>query len=482
MYFNSLTFAVFLPIVFCLYWFVFGRNLKWQNLFVLVASYVFYGWWDWRFLLLIALTSFCSFWSGILIGKYRDEKRKAGLVNTANILLNLGILGLFKYYNFFASSFAHLFLGGQSDKLLIHLILPVGISFYTFQALSYTIDVHRGKIEPTRDIVQFFTYVSFFPQLVAGPIERASNLLPQFARKRVFDPVQAADGLRMILWGLFKKVVVADQCARYVDQVFSHQDSLPGGTLILGVVLFTIQIYGDFSGYSDIAIGTSKLFGIKLMTNFRTPYFSRSIKEFWQRWHISLTTWLRDYVYFPLGGSRCSKAKAIRNNYIVFILCGLWHGASWTYIAWGVYFGTLAGISILYGKGPRYKDTVAHGKLFPSLKEAGLILWMNILNGLGSIFFRSETIDGAWRYFLGFFHWKGQFSGSGIMTPAQMTALFLASFVMFGTEWLNREKEHGLVMDGIKSRPLRWTVYLILMMAVILFFDDGTSPFVYFQF
>ncbi|MBO5562757.1 MAG: MBOAT family protein [Bacteroidales bacterium] len=482
MYFNSLTFAVFLPIVFCLYWFVFGRNLKWQNLFVLVASYVFYGWWDWRFLLLIALTSFCSFWSGILIGKYRDEKRKAGLVNTANILLNLGILGLFKYYNFFASSFAHLFLGGQSDKLLIHLILPVGISFYTFQALSYTIDVHRGKIEPTRDIVQFFAYVSFFPQLVAGPIERASNLLPQFARKRVFDPVQAADGLRMILWGLFKKVVVADQCARYVDQVFSHQDSLPGGTLILGVVLFTIQIYGDFSGYSDIAIGTSKLFGIKLMTNFRTPYFSRSIKEFWQRWHISLTTWLRDYVYFPLGGSRCSKAKAIRNNYIVFILCGLWHGASWTYIAWGVYFGTLAGISILYGKGPRYKDTVAHGKLFPSLKEAGLILWMNILNGLGSIFFRSETIDGAWRYFLGFFHWKGQFSGSGIMTPAQMTALFLASFVMFGTEWLNREKEHGLVMDGIKSRPLRWTVYLILMMAVILFFDDGTSPFVYFQF
>ena len=482
MYFNSLTFAVFLPIVFCLYWFVFGRNLKWQNLFVLVASYVFYGWWDWRFLLLIALTSFCSFWSGILIGKYRDEKRKAGLVNTANILLNLGILGLFKYYNFFASSFAHLFLGGQSDKLLIHLILPVGISFYTFQALSYTIDVHRGKIEPTRDIVQFFAYVSFFPQLVAGPIERASNLLPQFARKRVFDPVQAADGLRMILWGLFKKVVVADQCARYVGQVFSHQDSLPGGTLILGVVLFTIQIYGDFSGYSDIAIGTSKLFGIKLMTNFRTPYFSRSIKEFWQRWHISLTTWLRDYVYFPLGGSRCSKAKAIRNNYIVFILCGLWHGASWTYIAWGVYFGTLAGISILYGKGPRYKDTVAHGKLFPSLKEAGLILWMNILNGLGSIFFRSETIDGAWRYFLGLFHWKGQFSGSGIMTPAQMTALFLASFVMFGTEWLNREKEHGLVMDGIKSRPLRWTVYLILMMAVILFFDDGTSPFVYFQF
>ncbi len=482
MYFNSLTYAIFLPIVFCLYWFVFGRNLKWQNLFVLVASYVFYGWWDWRFLLLIALTSFCSFWSGILIDKYRDDKKKANLINAANIILNLGILGLFKYYNFFAASFANLFLGGHSDKLLMHLILPVGISFYTFQALSYTIDVHRGKIEPTRDIVRFFAYVSFFPQLVAGPIERASNLLPQFARKRVFDPAQATDGLRLILWGLFKKVVVADQCARYVDQVFSQQASLPGGTLILGVVLFTFQIYGDFSGYSDIAIGTSKLFGIKLMTNFRTPYFSRNIKEFWQRWHISLTTWLRDYVYFPLGGSRCSKAKAIRNNYIVFILCGLWHGASWTYIAWGVYFGTLAGISILYGKGHNYKDTVAQGKLFPSLKEVGLILWMNILNCLGSVFFRSGNIGDAWRYFLGFFNWKGQFSGSGVMTPSQMTAIFAGSLVMFGIEWLNREKEHGLVMDGVKSRPLRWAIYLVLMISVLLFFDDGTSPFVYFQF
>ena len=482
MYFNSLTYAIFLPIVFCLYWFVFGRNLKWQNLFVLVASYVFYGWWDWRFLLLIALTSFCSFWSGILIDKYRDDKKKANLINAANIILNLGILGLFKYYNFFAASFANLFLGGHSDKLLMHLILPVGISFYTFQALSYTIDVHRGKIEPTRDIVRFFAYVSFFPQLVAGPIERASNLLPQFARKRVFDPAQATDGLRLILWGLFKKVVVADQCARYVDQVFSQQASLPGGTLILGVVLFTFQIYGDFSGYSDIAIGTSKLFGIKLMTNFRTPYFSRNIKEFWQRWHISLTTWLRDYVYFPLGGSRCSKAKAIRNNYIVFILCGLWHGASWTYIAWGIYFGTLAGISILYGKGHNYKDTVAQGKLFPSLKEVGLILWMNILNCLGSVFFRSGNIGDAWRYFLGFFNWKGQFSGSGVMTPSQMTAIFAGSLVMFGIEWLNREKEHGLVMDGVKSRPLRWAIYLVLMISVLLFFDDGTSPFVYFQF
>lgn len=480
MYFNSITFAYFLPVVFCLYWFVFGKNLKWQNFFVLAASYVFYGWWDWRFLLLIALTSFCSFWSGILIDKYREEKRKAKLVNAANIILNLGILALFKYYDFFARSFADLFLGGRTDGVLLHLILPVGISFYTFQALSYTIDVHRGKVEPTRDIVQFFAYVSFFPQLVAGPIERASNLLPQFARKRVFDPAQAVDGLRLILWGMFKKVVVADQCARYVDQIFSQHASLSGLILALGVVLFTFQIYGDFSGYSDIAIGTGKLFGIKLMTNFRTPYFSRNIKEFWQRWHISLTTWLRDYVYFPLGGSRCSKAKAVRNNFIVFLLCGLWHGASWTYVAWGFYFGALAGISILYGKGKSYKDTVAHGRMLPNLREVGMIIWMNILNCVGSIFFRSSSIAGAWHYFTGLFNWKGQFHG--IIPVRQAVALAVSSLVMFGLEWINRENEHGLVMDWVKSRPVRWGIYLVLTMAVLLFFNDGTSPFVYFQF
>ncbi|MBR1488640.1 MAG: MBOAT family protein [Bacteroidales bacterium] len=482
MYFNSITFAVFLPVVFCLYWFVFGRNLRWQNLFVLAASYVFYGWWDWRFLLLIALTSFCSYWSGILIDRFRDEKKKADRVNAANIILNLGILALFKYYDFFAASFAKLFLGGRTDGLLLHLILPVGISFYTFQALSYTIDVHRGKVEPTRDIVQFFAYVSFFPQLVAGPIERASNLLPQFARKRNFDPTQAADGLRLILWGLFKKVVVADQCARFVDQIFSRYATLPGGTLALGVVLFTFQIYGDFSGYSDIAIGTSKLFGIKLTANFRTPYFSRNIKEFWQRWHISLTTWLRDYVYFPLGGSRCSRAKTIRNNYIVFVLCGLWHGASWTYVAWGFYFGTLAAVSILLGKGRSYKDTIAEGRLLPGFRELGLVLWTNLLNCIGSVFFRSASIGDAFLYLRGLFRRDGWFAGTGILSPGQAVALLVASALMFGTEWLNRDKEHGLVMDGVKSRPLRWAFYLVLTAAVILFFDNGSSPFVYFQF
>jgi len=335
MIFNSIEFAIFLPIVFILYWFIFNRNLKLQNLFIVVVSYIFYGWWDWRFLFLIAFTSLCSWGSGLLIQKFRNVGKYSKYFSIANIILNLLILGLFKYYDFFATSFANVFLGGKTEGLLLNIILPVGISFYTFQALSYSIDVYKGKIEPTKDIVEFFAYVSFFPQLVAGPIERATNLLPQFQKKRVFDYSQAVDGCRQILWGLFKKMVVADNCAIYVDKVFSTYQDQSGSTLLLAAILFAFQIYGDFSGYSDIAIGTSKLFGIKLMRNFNVPYFSRDIAEFWRRWHISLTTWFRDYIYIPLGGSRCSKLKIVRNTFIIFLVSGLWHGANWTYIAWG---------------------------------------------------------------------------------------------------------------------------------------------------
>ena len=341
MLFNSIEFAIFLPIVFVLYWFVFNRNLKAQNAFVVAASYLFYGWWDWRFLLLIAFTSTCSWWSGLLIDRFRDSGNKAKWISGGNITLNLLILCLFKYYDFFAESFGRLFLGGASDNLLLHLILPVGISFYTFQALSYSIDVYRKKIEPTKDIIQFFAFVSFFPQLVAGPIERATNLLPQFGRTRTFDYHTATDGMRQILWGLFKKIVIADNCAIYVNEVYANFEDYSGSTLLVAAVLFAFQIYGDFSGYSDIAIGTAKLFGIKLMRNFNVPYFSRDIAEFWRRWHISLTTWFRDYVYIPLGGSRCSKAKIIRNTFVIFLLSGMWHGANWTFIVWGAYHALL---------------------------------------------------------------------------------------------------------------------------------------------
>ena len=357
MLFNSIQFAIFLPIVFLLYWFVFDRfiskskhQLRLQNAFVVVASYVFYGWWDWRFLLLIAFTSFCSWGSGMLMQRVESQQidpkltgggnsleinklqRRKKLIATANIVLNLLILAVFKYYDFFVTEFAQLF-HISTEGLLLKVILPVGISFYTFQALSYSIDVYRGKIEPTKDIIAFFAFISFFPQLVAGPIERATNLLPQFLKKREFDYDTAVDGMRQILWGLFKKIVVADNCAVYVDQVFSSYQTQSGSTLLLAAIFFTFQIYGDFSGYSDIAIGTAKLFGIKLMRNFNVPYFSRDIAEFWRRWHISLTTWFRDYVYIPLGGSRVSKAKVVRNTFVIFLLSGFWHGANWTFIA-----------------------------------------------------------------------------------------------------------------------------------------------------
>lgn len=325
MLFNSIEYLIFLPIVFLLYWFIFGRNYKLQNLFVVVASFVFYGWWDWRFLFLVAITSFCSWGCGMLVQRSREEEGENGLrrvkvVTTLNIVLNLLILGLFKYYDFFAQSFADLFLGGQSDGLLLNVILPIGISFYTFKALSYTIDVYKGKIEPTRDIIQFFAFVSFFPQLLAGPIERATNLLPQFGKERKFEYDEAVDGMRQILWGLFKKVVIADNCSVYVDKIFNSYQTQSGSTLLLAAIMFTFQIYGDFSGYSDMSIGTSKLFGISSMKNFNVPYFSRDIAEFWRRWHISLTTWFRDYVYIPLGGSRCSKIKIVRNTFVIFLL------------------------------------------------------------------------------------------------------------------------------------------------------------------
>ena len=414
MLFNSIQFAIFLPIVFLLYWFVFDRFIsksKWQlrlqNAFVVVASYVFYGWWDWRFLLLIAFTSFCSWGSGMLMQRVENQQidpnlmgggksleinklqRRKKLITTANIVLNLLILAIFKYYDFFVTEFAQLF-QISTDGLLLKVILPVGISFYTFQALSYSIDVYRGKIEPTKDIIAFFAFISFFPQLVAGPIERATNLLPQFLKKREFNYDTAVDGMRQILWGLFKKIVVADNCAVYVDKVFSTYTEQTGSTLLLAAIFFTFQIYGDFSGYSDIAIGTAKLFGIKLMRNFNVPYFSRDIAEFWRRWHISLTTWFRDYVYIPLGGSRVSKGKVIRNTFIIFLLSGFWHGANWTFIAWGAYHAILFLPLILTGKNRKYTNQVAEGRFLPTLKEAGQMLltfflavfgW--IMDGLG---------------------------------------------------------------------------------------------------
>lgn len=479
MLFNSIQFACFLPIVFLLYWFVFDcfiskskTQLLLQNAFVVAASYVFYGWWDWRFLLLIALTSVCSWVSGLLIGKAKSRK-EAKTWMTLNIVLNLGILALFKYYDFFVSEFAQLF-HFSTDGMLLRVILPVGISFYTFQALSYSIDVYRGTIEPTKDIVAFFAFISFFPQLVAGPIERATNLLPQFLKKREFDYFAAVDGMRQILWGLFKKVVVADNCARYVDQVFSAYSEHSGSALLLAAVFFTFQIYGDFSGYSDMAIGTAKLFGIKLMRNFNVPYFSRDIAEFWRRWHVSLTTWFRDYVYIPLGGSRVNKAKIVRNTFVIFLISGLWHGANWTFIAWGGYHALLFLPLILLGKNRKFTNQVAEGRTLPTIQEFGQMSLTFLLVVFGWIIFRAESIGQAWGYVCGVFN-LNFFVFEGL---PRKTVVFIV--VMLIVEWVHRGKTHGLEIRG-NHFLIRWSYYVIII-ATIFVYGAFNESFIYFQF
>lgn len=476
MLFTSAEFLIFLPVVFGLYWLL-SRRLQWQNALIVVASYVFYGWWDWRFLLLIAFTSLCSYVFGLLINKNLSEgkDRKARGYNVLNIVINIAILALFKYHNFFVESLMGLFPQIGAEKLLLHLILPVGISFYTFQALSYTIDVYRRKIEPTRDVVQFFAYVSFFPQLVAGPIERATQLLPQFGKQKQFDYAVAVDGMRQMLWGFFKKIVVADNCAVFVDNIWGDYAGQHSSTLVVAAFLFSIQIYCDFSGYSDIAIGCAKLFGIKLMRNFNVPYFSRDIAEFWRRWHISLTTWFRDYIYIPLGGSRVSKAKVIRNTLVIFLVSGLWHGANWTFVAWGAYHAVLFLPLILLGKNRKYTNVVAEGQMFPSLKEFAQMLLTFLLAMIGWVLFRSETIGQAWD-FLG-----GMFSKSLFAVPSVPAKTLLFVVVMLVVEWIQRKREHGFAMEGIKSGALRYTCY-IAVLAVIFIFGVFNETFIYFQF
>ena len=398
--------------------------------------------------------------------------------------MNLLILAVFKYYDFFVTEFAQLF-HISTEGLLLKVILPVGISFYTFQALSYSIDVYRGKIEPTKDIIAFFAFISFFPQLVAGPIERATNLLPQFLKKREFDYDTAVDGMRQILWGLFKKIVVADNCAVYVDQVFSTYTEQTGSTLLLAAIFFTFQIYGDFSGYSDIAIGTAKLFGIKLMRNFNVPYFSRDIAEFWRRWHISLTTWFRDYVYIPLGGSRVSKAKVVRNTFIIFLLSGFWHGANWTFIAWGAYHAILFLPLILTGKNRKYTNQVAEGRILPTFKEAGQMLLTFFLAVIGWIIFRAESIGMAWEYFRGMMQFGTLWASYRFFTLPEMWPTNLFIIIMLVVEWIQREKEHGLKFIRKGSTWWHIAVYLVLFLCIEYYFllsVETPSSFIYFQF
>lgn len=485
MLFNSFNFLLFLPIVFILYWHVFQRNLRLQNLFVVVASYVFYGWWDWRFLLLIVFTSLCSYCSGLLIDRchIRDKYKTARWWSGVNIVINLLVLGVFKYFNFFADSFQTLMsgIGMTIDAPTLHVILPVGISFYTFQALSYTIDVYRRQLPATRDVVAFFAFISFFPQLVAGPIERATNLLPQFQNCRSFDYAKAVDGLRQMLWGFFKKLVVADNCAIAVNYIWESYTDQSGLALWIAAFLFTFQIYCDFSGYSDIAIGCARLFGINLRRNFDVPYFSRNIREFWRRWHISLMTWFRDYVYFPLGGSRSGKWITVRNILIVFLLSGLWHGADWTFVLWGLYHGMLLSFLLIIGSRSKYKEIVADRHWLPSLRELAQMIVTFILVLIGWIIFRAENINQLAGVGFKLFYADGFFnlSGSGL-TPD----IFVFIGFMLIVEWLQRTKQHTLQFPDIKlfrPRLVRVGIYYFLI-ALIWVAYSSSQQFIYFQF
>ena len=485
MLFNSIDFAIFLPVVLLLFWTLERRSFRYGNAWLLASSMFFYGWWDWRYLGLVFLSGGLDYLASIKIeGASGPRARKAWL--GLSIFGNLGVLGFFKYYDFFVTAFADSFtlMGRPIEASTLGLILPVGISFYTFQSLSYTIDVYRRDLGASRQPIEFGAYLLFFPQLVAGPIERATEFLPQFRQRRTFDLPKAVDGARQMLWGLFKKVVIADQCAPLVNEVYNHPEGASANLLLVASVLFAFQIYGDFSGYSDIAIGCARLFGMDLMRNFAFPYFSRDIAEFWRRWHISLSTWFRDYLYIPLGGSRGTTWSRIRNTFIIFLVSGFWHGANYTFIIWGAVHALLFLPLLLRGKNRRNTDIPAEGRWAPGARESASILLTFAATTFAWVFFRAADLSSAWLVI-------SRMAGGFIVRPGQLLALpgyllglapvfFIA--IMLMAEWVQRSRQHALQDIGRKlNAPLRWTVYYAILLVVIYCSGDAQT-FIYFQF
>lgn len=477
MLFNSFEYLFFFPLVFMIYWFLLKNTVKGQNIIILLVSYAFYGWWDWRFLGLIAFSTLVDYVVGLKMSGEYSQTRKKGLL-IVSLTINLGLLGFFKYYNFFVDSWISAFetLGVSMHKSSLDIILPVGISFYTFQTLSYTIDIYRGKLNPTSSLINFGAYVSFFPQLVAGPIERATNLLPQFAKKRVFNEEKAISGVNLIIWGLFQKVVIADSCAPYVNAIFGGYQEVNSLSLALGAVYFAFQIYGDFAGYSNIAIGSARLLGFDLMRNFNYPYFSRNVGEFWRRWHISLSTWFRDYVYIPLGGSRGTKANQLRNVLIIFLVSGLWHGANWTFVFWGALHALFFIPILLYKSNRKNLAQVAHNTMVPSFKELLQMLSTFILVCLAWVFFRADGMRIALRYLYRLFTnvtFKIEFISNDRYTIELL--LLIGVFVLI--EWLHKRYEHPF--QG------KWK-FLKIAFILLLIFTQGAysnpNDFIYFQF
>ncbi len=475
MLFNSIEFFLFLPTVFILYWGVFKKNTRKQNILILISSYIFYGWWDFRFLSLIFLSTVVDYFIGLKIVKQKSDSRRKLLLLTS-IIFNISILGFFKYYNFFVDSWLILFESiGYSIKSTwtLNIILPVGISFYTFQTMSYTIDIYRKKLKPSKDFIAVASFVSFFPQLVAGPIERATNLLPQILGFRKFNYEKTIEGLRLILWGMFKKVVIADSLAPMVDSIFGNYNELGGGILLLGAIYFAFQIYCDFSGYSDIAIGTAKLFGFELMSNFKFPYFSRNIGEFWRRWHISLSTWFRDYLYIPLGGSRLNKIKSIRNIFIIFLVSGFWHGANWTFIIWGLFHSILFIPSFVFNTNRKYMSSIiAENRLIPNYKEIFQVSITFLLVTLGWVFFRSETVSDAFNYLY------IMFSNIEIPSGERRGLLFIIPFLLI--DYSLKKDERSPIF--FRNKIIRYFFYVILTLFILSFLNDESKSFIYFQF
>lgn len=483
MFFNSLDFALFLPTVFFLYWIVAKNKTQLQNIIIVLSSYVFYGWWDWRFLPLIFISTVIDYTVGLKLSNTKNPKSRKILL-LISILANLGFLGFFKYYNFFVESFisAFSFFGITFQVGTLHIVLPVGISFYTFQTLSYSIDVYKKKLLPTKNFIEFAAFVSFFPQLVAGPIERAAWLLPQFHKKRHFNYQDAVIGSRQMLWGFVKKIIIADNCAKYVNIIFANYASYSGSTLLLGAVFFAFQIYSDFSGYSDIAIGTAKLFGFDLMKNFAFPYFSRDISEFWRRWHISLSTWFRDYLYIPLGGSRGGTWMKIRNTFIIFIVSGFWHGANWTFVVWGllnaIYFLPL----LLSHKNRVHIEIVAKNKLLPSIKEIVQIFFTFGLTVIAWVFFRSPTVKDAFRYIQRIFS-PSLFSLPVFSGRSKALTVVILVFLFVLIEWLGRDKEYAIEeINYYRSPALRYVSTFLIILSIAVFGNFGNNAFIYFQF
>lgn len=479
MLFNSFEFLIFLVVVFGLYWGVLKKNIRNQNILLLISSYIFYGWWDWRFLSLIILSSALDYMLGLNIYKAKTNRKKK-LFLTISLLSNFGLLAVLKYFNFFSVSLFQAFesIGYKLDAFTLNVVLPVGISFYTFQTVSYSIDIYRSKLKPTEDVVAFFAFVSFFPQLVAGPIERASNLLPQFTSKRKFDYNNAVDGVRQILWGFFKKIVIADNCALLVNEIFGSYQDQSGSVLILGAFYFALQIYGDFSGYSDIAIGTAKLFGFNLMINFKTPYFSRDIAEFWRRWHISLSTWFRDYLYIPLGGSRVNTILSVRNVFIIFIVSGFWHGANWTFIVWGglnaLYFLPL----LLAGSNRKNTNVVAENSLLPSFKETIQMLSTFFLVCLSWVFFRAPSLSTALDYYLNMF--TNPFLPDNFLYFKPQLVFLIIVFISL--EWFLFRHDDYLLRFRKFSPLARRSFYIGIGILMYLFMVNESTTFIYFQF